>query len=78
MKNKNRKKIEKIIDTLEKLGNEYDFRNLETAIVIYLFGEIGFYNDETLQEIDETIWNYDGSILNDDIKNFMDEKTLPF
>lgn len=65
-------KIEKIIDTLENLGKKYDFRNLETAIVIYLRGELENISDEELEELDENIYNYDGSLLNEDIKEYID------
>lgn len=70
--NKNREKISHIIDTLELLGKQYDFRNLETAIVIWLRGDLSDYDDETLEELDEMIYDYDGSLLNDDIKNYID------
>lgn len=71
--NKNREKIELLIDILEKLGKQFDFRNLETAIVIWLRGNLENYDDETLEELDELIYNYDGSLLNDDIKDYIDE-----
>lgn len=70
--NKNRKKIECIIDNLEALGEQYDFRNLETALVIWLRGNLDDYDDETLEEIDQTIYDFDGSLLNDDIKDYID------
>lgn len=68
----NREKIEKIIETLENLGKDFDYRNLETALVIYLRGNLEDYDDETLEEIDKMIYDYDGSLLNDDIKDFID------
>lgn len=70
--NKNKEKISHIIDTLELLGKQYDFRNLETAIAIWLRGDLSDYDDETLEELDELIYNYDGSLLNDDIKEYID------
>lgn len=69
---KNREKIKHIVNTLELLGKQYDFRNLETAIVIWLRGNLSNYNDKTLEELDEMIYNHDGSLLNDDIKNYID------
>ena len=71
--NKNREKIEKIIDTLEDLGKKYDFRNLETAIVIWLRGNLENISDEELTELDKKIFDYDGSLLNDNIKELIDE-----
>lgn len=68
----NREKIEKIIETLENLGKDFDYRNLETALVIYLRGNLEDYDDETLEEIDKMVYDYDGSLLNDDIKDFID------
>lgn len=70
--NKNRLLIQEIIDTLEKLGNQHGFRNLETAIVIWLRGNLDDYTDETLEDLDEYVYNYDGSLLNDDIKDYID------
>lgn len=70
--NKNRLQIQENIDTLEKLGSQHGFRNLETAIVIWLRGNLDDYDDETLKELDELIYNYDGSLLNDDIKEYID------
>jgi len=70
--NKNRKKISHIIDTLELLGEQYDFRNLQTAIVIWLRGNLSDYDDETLEELDQEIYDFDGSLLNDFIKDYID------
>ena len=70
--NKNREKIEILVDILEKLGKQFDFRNLETAIVVWLRGNLDYYDDETLEELDDLIYNYDGSLLNDDIKEYID------
>lgn len=69
---KNREKISHIIDTLELLGKQYDYRNLETAIVIWLRGNLSDYNDEELEELDQFIYDFDDSILNEDIKNYID------
>ncbi len=76
--NKNREKIETLIDILEKLGKQFDFRNLETAIVIWLRGNLNELTDKQLEQLDNTIWNYDGSLLNEDIKNYYDDLILPF
>ena len=70
--NKNKLQIQEIIDTFEDLGKQYGFRNLETALVIWLRGNLDDYDDETLEELDELIYNYDGSLLNDDIKEYID------
>lgn len=69
---KNRKKISNIIDELEELGNKYDFRNLETALCIWLRGNLNDYNDEELEELDQNIYDYDGSLLCDEIKDYID------
>ena len=69
---KNREKISHIIDTLELLGKQYDFRNLQTAIVIWLRGDLSNYNDEELEELDKLIYDFDGSLLNDYIKDYID------
>jgi len=76
--NKNREKIEILVDILEKLGKQFDFRNLETAIVIWLRGNLDELTDKQLEQLDNTIWNYDGSLLNEDIKNYYDDLILPF
>ena len=70
--NKNREKISHVIDTLELLGKQYDYRNLETAIAIWLRGNLSDYDNETLEELDKMIYDYDGSLLNDDIKDYID------
>jgi len=70
--NKNREKISHIIDTLELLGEQYDFRNLQTALVIWLRGDLSDYDDETLEELDKSIYNFEGSLLNDYIKDYID------
>jgi hypothetical protein len=57
---------------LELLGEQYDFRNLETALVIWLRGDLSNYNDEELEELDKLIYDFDGSLLNDYIKDYID------
>lgn len=71
--NKNTKKIQKIIEELERLGKENDFKNLETAIVIWLrAGSLENFTDKDIQEIDKIIYNWDESLLNEELKNIID------
>lgn len=71
--NKNTKKIQKIIDELERLGKENDFRNLETAIAIWLrAGSLENFTDKDIQEINEIIYNWDDSLLTEELKNIID------
>lgn len=70
--NKYREKISHIIDTLELLGKQYDFRALQTAIVIWLRGNLSDYDNETLEELDRMIFDFDESLLNEDIKDYID------
>lgn len=67
-----REKLYHIIDTLELLGKQYDFRALQTAIVIWLRGNLSDYDDETLEELDRMIFDFDESLLNEDIKDYID------
>lgn len=71
--NKNTEKIQKIIDELERLGKENDFRNLETAIAIWLrAGSLENFTDNDIQQIDDIIYSWDESLLNEELKNIID------
>ena len=71
--NKNIEKIKKIIDELEKIGSKYDFRNLETAIVFWLrSGSLENFTDKDIEELDNIIYNWDESLLNEELKNIID------
>lgn len=71
--NKNTEKIQKIIEELEEIGSKYDFRNLETAIAIWLrAGSLANFTDKDIEELDNIIYNWDESLLNEELKNIID------
>lgn len=59
--------ILKIMEELKKLEKNFDYTELETAFYIYARYGVEDYRKEQIEEIYETLQNYDGSLFNEDI-----------
>lgn len=70
-----KKGILELIKVLEEIEDNWGYRDLETAF--YLYGRFGKdwveenLDDDDVDEIDKMLENYDGSLFNEDINNYV-------
>lgn len=64
-----------IIKFLEDLGKQFDYSEIETSIVLYLrktLEDVQEIEEEDIEELQDTLSNFDGSLLNDDIVDYIE------